>query len=201
MPEPQRPNWKDAALYEPPYAKSSHGKAQFRCAETSLLPLIAQYPDAMTDALEKLSPARPARGRRTPIEALDRRIGERLHFRRVQLGIEAGALDLALGQRFGTIERCEKAERAIPASLLYRLAVLLDVQMAYFFSDKPLPSHSPPSAQAISEGPDLAEARRFLALYVQMGDRKLRTRVRELVKGIARTAPSVPANDEADRAD
>jgi transcriptional regulator with XRE-family HTH domain len=163
--------------------------------------LIGQYPDAMTDAAEKLSPRRQTRGHRTPIEALDRRIGERLHFRRMQLGIEAGALDLALGQRFGTVERCEKAERAIPASLLYRLAVLLDVEMSFFFSEKPLPSCSLPPAEAIGEGPDLAEARRFLALYVQMGDRKLRTRVRELVKGIARTAPTPADSDDSDRAD
>jgi transcriptional regulator with XRE-family HTH domain len=138
-----------------------------------------------------LPPSRLSRGQRTPIDAIDRRIAGRLRLRRVQLKIQPAAVEMAVGLRSGALKRFEGAVRPIPASLLFRLATLLEVDVDYFFAADaaaearaPQPP-SPESAAADGAQRDLAEARRFLAFYTHLQDGEVRRQVRELVRSIA----------------
>lgn len=138
-----------------------------------------------------MQPQRLSRGQRTPVDAIDRRIAGRLRLRRVQLKIQPATVEMAVGLRSGTLKRFEGAVRPIPASLLFRLASLLEVDIDYFFAadaaaEARAPQPAPPEAAA-ADGTqrDLAEARRFLAFYTHLQDGEVRRHVRDLVRSIA----------------
>lgn len=138
-----------------------------------------------------MPPTRLSRGQRTPVDAVDRQIADRLRARREQLRIDAAVLDLAIGARPGTLKRFESAIRPIPASLLFRLATLLDVDVAYFFADENGAAQMAPLPAAMAAGKangaprDLAEAKRFLSFYTHLQDPDVRRQVRDLVRSIA----------------
>lgn len=141
-----------------------------------------------------MPPSRLSRGQRTPIDAIDRRIAGRLRLRRLQLKIQPAVVEMAVGLRSGTLKRFEGAIRPIPASLLFRLATLLEVDVDYFFAAdaaaeaRPPQPASPEGAAADGAQRDLAEARRFLAFYTHLQDGAVRRQVRELVRSIAEGA-------------
>lgn len=148
-----------------------------------------------------MPPEKLSRGQRTPVDAVDRQIAERLRLRREQLKIEPAVLDMAMGARAGTLKRFESAVRPIPASVLFRLAVLLEVDVGYFFSGS-AGAEAPAKRPAANNGVrangisrDLAEARRFLGFYSHLQDPALRRQVRDLVKSIAEGRAEAEGDD------
>jgi transcriptional regulator with XRE-family HTH domain len=116
-------------------------------------------------------------------DPLDRRIAERLRARRLELGVDPSLLDAALDLRPGSVHRFEGGRRPIPASILYRLARMLDADLDAFFRDQE-PVAAVPPAEPTAPDP-AAAARRLLEVYRQLDDPALRERVRNLVASIA----------------
>ena len=84
----------------------------------------------MPDDSIRSHPPQPSR-----IDGMDLHVAARLRQRRRQLQIEPQLLDVAIGERVGTIERVERGEKRLAASQLYNLAVVLGVGVEYFFDD------------------------------------------------------------------
>ena len=70
-----------------------------------------------------------------PQNPTDIYVGERLHARRVELGITQKAL--AVGVTFQQIQKYEKGTNRISASRLYQFAAILDVDPGWFFEGYP----------------------------------------------------------------
>ena len=82
--------------------------------------------------------------RRLASQPLDRYIGDRLRSRRQLLGMSQTQLAHAIGVSFQQVQKYEKGANRIGSGLLYRLAELLEVPIAYFYEgyDTKMPSGS-----------------------------------------------------------
>ena len=70
-------------------------------------------------------------------EAVDVVVGRRLRARRRLLGLTQHAVACACGVRFQQIQKYECAANRMSANMLWKLACVLDVDIAYFFVGLP----------------------------------------------------------------
>ena len=84
--------------------------------------------------------------RAQPQNPTDIYVGERLHARRVELGITQKALAKSVGVTFQQIQKYEKGTNRISASRLYQFAAILDVNPGWFFEG--YASNTEPAADA-----------------------------------------------------
>ncbi len=98
--------------------------------------------------------ARKPKSRRSVDEIeIDRRIGRRIHERRVVLGLNQTALAARLGISFQQLQKYEDGSNRMGAGMLYGCAQLLGVRPEYFFegldgSDSGTPDETPSSWRA-----------------------------------------------------
>lgn len=72
-------------------------------------------------------------------DPIDVHVGRRLRLRRTAVGLSQERLGEAVGLSFHQVEECERGTGPIGASLLYQLAGVLGVPVAFFFDDLPGP--------------------------------------------------------------
>ncbi len=126
--------------------------------------------------------ARKPKSRRSVDEAeIDRRIGRRIHERRVVLGLNQTKLADGLGITFQQVQMYEKGANRIAAGLLYGCAQLLDVPPEYFFEGLEGSDSGTPDETKSDEAMKLARA------YYSIGDPTERRHVRKLVQALARS--------------
>jgi transcriptional regulator with XRE-family HTH domain len=80
----------------------------------------------------------PRRGRRrtpTLIEPVDVHVGARVRLRRILLGLSQERLGTAIGLTFQQVQKYEHGSNRISASMLHRIAQVLDVPVGFFFDD------------------------------------------------------------------
>jgi len=65
--------------------------------------------------------------------AIDKRLGERVRARRLEIGMSQEALAGALGITFQQVQKYEKGVNRIAASRLWDIAAILDLPVALFF--------------------------------------------------------------------
>ena len=66
-------------------------------------------------------------------ERVDVHLGKRLRWRRKSIGLTQQDVGAALGMRFQQIQKYECAMNRMSAAVLWRLAIVLDVDVRYFF--------------------------------------------------------------------
>jgi transcriptional regulator with XRE-family HTH domain len=138
--------------------------------------------------------------------SVDRRLGQRMRARRLEINMSQEQLADILGVTFQQIQKYEKGVNRVAASRLFELSGALGVPVSYFFEG--LQAGHPPgvgeeemetrllSALATSEGQQL------LALFSGIQSPRLRRRVVDLVRVLAEEEageggaddPSGPAN-------
>jgi transcriptional regulator with XRE-family HTH domain len=129
---------------------------------------------------------------------VDRRLGQRVRARRIELGVSQEKLAELLGVTFQQVQKYEKGINRVAASRLYELAVALEVPVGYFFEG--LARSSSPSVQeprpdeAVFEALATPEGFQLLTLFNNVRNPKVRRRIVELVRVMA-------ADHEADSAD
>ena len=69
------------------------------------------------------------------IHPVDKSVGLRIRLLRTQKGVAQTKLAEALGLTFQQIQKYEQGVNRVSASKLYQIANVLDVDVAYFFSD------------------------------------------------------------------
>jgi transcriptional regulator with XRE-family HTH domain len=124
--------------------------------------------------------------------AVDRRLGQRLRGRRLEIGMSQERLAELLGVTFQQVQKYEKGANRIAASRLFDIAAALDVQVAYFYEGLTAPSGGAGASGVREEQEDMVydtlaspEGLQLLRLFSGIKNAKVRRRVVELVRALA----------------
>jgi transcriptional regulator with XRE-family HTH domain len=138
---------------------------------------------------------RPEHTRACRIDVMDLHVAARLKRRRLQLRLEPQLLDVAIGEQSGTIERVERGGKRLGASQLYKLAVVLGVNVSYFFADDL--DGDEQEARKVAELPvtdhkALLEAKRFARACARISSPEIKQMIRSLLETLV-TDEDIPA--------
>jgi transcriptional regulator with XRE-family HTH domain len=118
--------------------------------------------------------------------AIDRKIGQRVRSRRLEIGMSQERLAELLGVTFQQVQKYEKGVNRIAASRLFDIAASLDMPAARFFEG--LTSRTTGVAETRPEFVDDAlatpEGAQLMSLFSAIKSVKVRRRVVELVKAL-----------------
>jgi len=120
--------------------------------------------------------------------AVDRKIGQRVRSRRLEIGMSQERLAELLGVTFQQVQKYEKGVNRIAASRLYDIAAALDMPAARFFEGLSV-GRSAGVAETRQDFADdilsTPEGSQLVALFASIKSIKVRRRVVELVKALA----------------
>ncbi len=126
------------------------------------------------------------RGRSTQKDGrhpVDVQVGDGVRQRRRLLGMNQTALGEAVGVAFQQIQKYEKGTDRISASRLYEISRVLDIPVTYFFDETG-------PGRALGGGESLSlhsrETLKLVEAYYAIPDAKLRDRIHNLLKSMAR---------------
>lgn len=121
--------------------------------------------------------------------AVDRRLGQRVRTRRLEIGMSQEKLADLLGVTFQQVQKYEKGINRIAASRLFDIAAALDMTVASFFEGL-----APARGGGVAEEPGESfvhdvlatpEGLQLVALFSAIESPRVRKRVVELVRAIA----------------
>ena len=142
-------------------------------------------------------PLRKISRRRVPgvADPIDIHVGSRVRLRRTLLGLSQEKLGEAVGLTFQQIQKYERGANRIGSSRLHDLAHVLDVPVSFFFEDmsdqvkdRSTPASNTPEDEAAVERNPLnrRETLELVRAYYRIASPRVRKRVFELVKAVAR---------------
>ncbi len=119
--------------------------------------------------------------------AVDRRLGQRVRTRRLEIGMSQERLAELLGVTFQQVQKYEKGVNRIAASRLFDIAAALDLPVSRFFEGL-----SSTRASGVAEAQQgyihdalaTPEGAQLMSLFASIKSVKVRRRVVELVKAI-----------------
>jgi transcriptional regulator with XRE-family HTH domain len=120
--------------------------------------------------------------------AVDRRLGQRVRARRLEIGMSQERLAEILGITFQQVQKYEKGVNRIAASRLLAIATALDLSIGRMFE-----GISPPKGAGVAEDESALfnmalatpEGSKLLGLFASIDDPNVRRRVFDLVKVVA----------------
>lgn len=116
---------------------------------------------------------------------IDRRIGQRVRARRLEIGMSQESLAERLGITFQQVQKYEKGVNRIAASRLYDLGAALNMPIARFFEGLGAGEVRAKSRSAAAEGVlSTLEGAQLAALFVKIKNAKTRQRVLKLVRAL-----------------
>ena len=119
--------------------------------------------------------------------AVDKRIGQRVRSRRLEISMSQERLAELLGVTFQQVQKYEKGVNRIAASRLFDIASSLDIPVARFFEGL-TSARSAGVAESPQDFVDDAlatpEGAQLMALFASIKSQKVRRRVVELVKAL-----------------
>jgi transcriptional regulator with XRE-family HTH domain len=128
---------------------------------------------------------------------IDIHVGGRIRLRRNMLGMSQEKLGESLGITFQQIQKYEKGTNRVGASRLQAIASILNVPVSFFFEDAPDSASAEvrglaedSSATYIVDFMNSAEGLQLNRAFIRISDPKIRRRVVDLVKTLARDEDS-----------
>lgn len=122
--------------------------------------------------------------------AIDKKIGQRVRSRRLEIGMSQERLAELLGVTFQQVQKYEKGVNRIAASRLHDIGASLDMPVARFFEG--LAGRSVGVAEPRQDFVDdvlaTPEGAQLMALFASIKNIRVRRRVLELVKALAEEA-------------
>ncbi len=121
---------------------------------------------------------------------IDVHVGARLRLCRIESDVTQTQLGEKLDLSFQQIQKYEKGANRISASVLFRMAGILDVSVLYFFDGLSHESGSAEKKQTDINTPSLHTARedlRFLKAFSKITDKNIRKTILNLVEEISDT--------------
>jgi transcriptional regulator with XRE-family HTH domain len=122
--------------------------------------------------------------------AVDRKLGQRVRARRLEIGMSQERLAELLGVTFQQVQKYEKGVNRIAASRLHDIAISLEMPVARFFE-----GISGRAATVAETGRDYIddalatpEGTQLMTLFASIKSQKVRRRVVELVKALTEEA-------------
>lgn len=129
---------------------------------------------------------------------VDRRIGQRVKQRRLEMGMSQERLAELLGVTFQQIQKYEKGANRIAASRLFDLSGALGVAISYFFEGLTVGA---PAGGVAEDGQDFVydmlatpEGQQLLQIFGAIRSPKIRRRIVDLVRALAEEE-SAPGSD------
>ncbi|MCW5699205.1 MAG: helix-turn-helix transcriptional regulator [Rhodospirillales bacterium] len=130
-------------------------------------------------------PTKETRNGRRGLDEIDLAVAARLHTRRLQVRLDTRLVDFLIGESPGTVEKLETGQRRIGAAHLYRLANVLGVDVAYFYTGPISSEESFEGEVPVVTSRMLTEAHEFARVYAKLPDDEVRRTVRNMVKTLA----------------
>lgn len=121
--------------------------------------------------------------------ALDKRLGQRVRTRRLEIGMSQEKLAELLGVTFQQVQKYEKGVNRIAASRLFDISAAVDMPIARFFEGLTSARGGGGAAYAVDDHIHDAlatpEGAQLIAMFAAIKNSKVRRRVVELVKAIS----------------
>ena len=119
--------------------------------------------------------------------AVDVHVGKRIKDRRNAVGKTQEFLAESVGLTFQQIQKYEKGANRVSASRLQQFAIVLNVDVAWFFKDAPGSSlrTSDQSTELLKEFIASPDAHRLMKAFVQIDDALVRRQIARLVERLA----------------
>lgn len=112
--------------------------------------------------------------------ALDKRIGQRIRARRLELGLSQESLAEALGLTFQQVQKYENGVNRVAASRLHDIAVALSISVLHFFDDPGGKGASP-----IDDALATADGARLMTLFSSIRSKRVRRQIVDLAEALA----------------
>ncbi|MEJ0058300.1 MAG: helix-turn-helix transcriptional regulator [Terricaulis sp.] len=130
--------------------------------------------------------------------AVDRRLGQRVRTRRLEIGMSQERLAEVLGVTFQQVQKYEKGVNRIAASRLFDISSALDMSIARFFEGL-----SPIRGKGVAEEGEgfihdalaTPEGMQLMSMFASIKSQKIRRRVVELVRALAEEAAEAAEKD------
>lgn len=122
---------------------------------------------------------------------IDRKIGQRVRSRRLEIGMSQEKLAELLGVTFQQVQKYEKGVNRIAASRLHDISAALDMPVARFFEGLGANRYGGNSADVEDQIEDVLatpEGAQLIALFASIKNPRVRKRVVELVRALAEEA-------------
>lgn len=119
--------------------------------------------------------------------AIDRKLGQRVRTRRLEIGMSQERLAELLGVTFQQVQKYEKGVNRIAASRLHDIAAALDLPVARFFEGMVAARAggvAESRASYIDDALATPEGAQLMGLFASIKSQKVRKRVLELVKAL-----------------
>lgn len=119
--------------------------------------------------------------------AIDRKIGQRVRTRRLEIGMSQERLAELLGVTFQQVQKYEKGVNRIAASRLYDIAASLDMPAARFFENLAggRAGVAEDRQEFVEDVMATPEGAQLMSLFSSIKSLKIRRRVVELVKALS----------------
>jgi transcriptional regulator with XRE-family HTH domain len=123
--------------------------------------------------------------------AVDRKLGQRVRARRLEIGMSQERLAELLGVTFQQVQKYEKGVNRIAASRLFDISAALDVPVARFFEGLVggrVEGVADESKDYVGDALATPEGAQLISLFASIKSQKVRRRVVELVKALTEEA-------------
>ena len=122
--------------------------------------------------------------------AIDKKIGQRVRSRRLEIGMSQERLAELLGVTFQQVQKYEKGVNRIAASRLHDIGAALDMPAARFFEGLAgrAAGVAEPRQDFVDDVLATPEGTQLMALFASIKNIRVRRRVLELVKALAEEA-------------
>lgn len=123
--------------------------------------------------------------------AIDRKLGQRVRSRRLEIGMSQERLAELLGVTFQQVQKYEKGVNRIAASRLYDISAALDLPVSRFFegiAGRGGAGVAEVSTEYVDNALATPEGAQLMSLFASIKSVKVRRRVVELVKALAEEA-------------
>ena len=117
--------------------------------------------------------------------ALDRRIGQRVRARRLEIEMSQERLSHLLGVTFQQVQKDEKGVNRVAASRLWDIAQALELPISSFF-EGPGGQKGKLAPSELDDALATPDGARLLAMFSAVKDRKVRRRILDLVEAVVK---------------
>lgn len=132
--------------------------------------------------------------------AVDRRLGQRMRARRLEIGMSQERLAELLGVTFQQVQKYEKGVNRVAASRLFDLAASLEVPVAYFFEGLTAAHGNGVAEEAESPMFDVLatpDGLQLLTMFAAIRNPRVRRRVVDLVRALSDEETSKERDSES----
>lgn len=117
--------------------------------------------------------------------AVDKKVGQRVRSRRLEIGMSQERLAELLGVTFQQVQKYEKGVNRIAVSRLLDIATALEISASRFFDGLEKRGVAEDSTDYVNDALATPEGAQLMALFAGIKSQKVRRRVLDLVKAVA----------------